>query len=93
MGYASAGVEFSTLLASYVLHLDCLFVAAEFRSAGVGLALIQQSATFAQSLGICRMEWQTPAWNHRAARFYARLGATSLEKLRFAANVDTVAER
>jgi hypothetical protein len=29
------------------------------------------------------VQWQTPAWNEGAIRFYDRIGAVSKEKLRF----------
>lgn len=47
-------------------------------------------STLALERGMPRIEWQTPAWNARAARFYERLGARALPKLRFAVAADAL---
>lgn len=82
-GYAAASVEFSTLAAAPHLHLDCLFVSEGSRSRGVGARLMGEVARLAREKDLWSIEWQTPAWNTRAARFYERLGANPLSKLRF----------
>ncbi|WP_324609629.1 hypothetical protein [Streptomyces sp. WM6386] len=33
--------------------------------------------------GLGQVQWQTPAWNEGAIRFYGRIGATSKDKRRF----------
>jgi hypothetical protein len=33
--------------------------------------------------GCATVQWQTPAWNEDAARFYRRLGAVELDKRRY----------
>ena len=83
VGYAAASTEFSTLAAAPYLHLDCLFLLEEARSSGLGSHLVAEVVAHAQSLGLTWLEWQTPDWNEGAARFYARLGATSRSKTRF----------
>jgi GNAT superfamily N-acetyltransferase len=82
-GYAAASVEFSTLAAARYLHLDCLFVSDGMRSRGIGERLMGEVAGFARAEGLGHVEWQTPSWNARAVRFYERLGAKALTKLRF----------
>ncbi|MGW1911840.1 N-acetyltransferase family protein [Streptomyces sp. NPDC002076] len=37
----------------------------------------------ARRLGLAQVQWQTPAWNEEAVRFYDRLGARATEKLRY----------
>lgn len=83
LGYASVTFDWSTWRAARFAHLDCLFVAEGARGAGVGKRLLLAAKRLALSEGVERMEWQTPAWNADAARFYAREGARSQPKLRF----------
>lgn len=82
-GYATCALEFSTWRGGDHLHLDCLFVEAGRRGHGVGRRLVDAVARHAAELGIVHLEWQTPAWNADAVRFYERLGATASGKLRF----------
>lgn len=83
VGYAAASREFSTWQACDFLHLDCLYVGAAQRGAGIGALLLQTVARHAQQCGLQEIQWQTPAWNQDAARFYRRIGATDQPKLRF----------
>lgn len=83
VGYAAASREFSTWQAGDFLHVDCLYVVAAQRGAGIGAALLQTVARHAEQCGLQEIQWQTPAWNQDAARFYRRAGATDQPKLRF----------
>ena len=83
IGYATATIDFSTLDAAPFLHMDCLYVRAAWRGFGIGERLFDTLAAFADASACASMQWQTPAWNERAARFYGRLGATELPKRRF----------
>jgi GNAT superfamily N-acetyltransferase len=82
-GYTSATIEFSTWLAREYAHMDCLFVAEEYRSHGVGAALLAKVVQFASDQGVDQVQWQTPEWNERARKFYRREGATEKHKVRF----------
>jgi len=82
-GFATATMERSTWDADCYLHLDCLYLRTAYRGGGLGRRLIAEVALLAVELGAVNLQWQTPAWNEEAARFYYRLGATSAEKLRF----------
>lgn len=84
VGYATAAAEFSTWTTRDYLHMDCLFVRDGQRGAGVGAALLQAVLCFAREHGYPEVQWQTPAWNLDAARFYRRNGALDSGKLRFA---------
>jgi len=86
VSYASGTRDFSTWRGADYLHLDCLYVAPEFRGAGIGAEMMRVVSRHATALGCSTLEWQTPAWNTEAARFYRRLGAEGTEKLRFAWN-------
>ena len=83
VGYATATVEFSTWQAGEFLHMDCLFVRAGRRGGGTGAALLQAVGDFARHTGCLEIQWQTPAWNVDAARFYGRFGAVEKAKRRF----------
>jgi len=82
-GYASATIEFSTWLAREYAHLDCLFVAEEYRGHGLGAALLAKIVQFAREQGVDQVQWQTPEWNERARKFYRREGAAEKLKARY----------
>ena len=86
-GYVTATVDFSTWNAAPFLYMDCLFVRAAHRSAGVGLSLFEAVRSFAKEQSVSEIQWQTPAWNTGACRFYRRNGGTDLPKIRFSARV------
>jgi len=81
-GYATFMEEFSTWDADFYIHMDCLFVRPAFRGFGIGEKLVQEIARYAMERGRL-IQWQTPASNERAIRFYHRLGAASKQKVRF----------
>lgn len=83
LGYAAATLEFSTWQAAEYLHLDCLFLRESARGAGLGQRLLTAVAACAEGLDVMEMQWQTPAWNENARRFYRRLGAQETDKTRF----------
>lgn len=83
VGYATCTRDFSTWRAAEHLYLDCLYIIPEFRGLGIGARMMQAVRRYATSLGCATVEWQTPAWNANAIRFYERLGAASSEKIRF----------
>lgn len=82
-GFATATLERSTWDAGHFLHLDCIFLRAGYRGRGIGRRLVAEVAAAATELRAVNLQWQTPAWNEDAARFYRRLGASAAEKLRF----------
>lgn len=82
-GYASFNREFSTWRMEQYLHMDCLYLEPDARGSGVGRELVEAGVALAEQLGLVQMEWQTPASNSGAIRFYQRLGAQGQEKIRF----------
>ncbi|POX48704.1 GNAT family N-acetyltransferase [Streptomyces sp. Ru71] len=82
-GYATCAPELSTWEGREYLHMDCLFLAADHRGGGLGALLVEAVVAEARRLGLEEVQWQTPAWNEGAVRFYHRLGARAREKLRF----------
>lgn len=83
LGYAAASREFSAWQGGEYLHMDCLFVSAAARDRGLGARLAQAVIAFAAAEGLAEVQWQTPAWNRDAVRFYERLGAVGTDKIRF----------
>lgn len=83
VGYATATIDFSTWRAREFLHMDCLYVRAAQRGAGIGARLLAALRDEACARGIDEMQWQTPDWNAGAARFYRRLGAAEAHRLRY----------
>ncbi|CAM5615847.1 N-acetyltransferase [Streptomyces avidinii] len=83
VGYAACSAQFSFWEARDYLHMDCLYLAEGARGHGLGAALMDGVRGLALELGLGHVEWQTPDWNEGAIRFYDRLGATSLPKLRY----------
>jgi len=81
--YATFAAEISTWRASLYLHMDCLFVREAFRNAGLGRRLLERVARAAREMGCSIVEWQTPAWNADAMRFYDRAGAVGSPKMRY----------
>jgi GNAT superfamily N-acetyltransferase len=84
IGYATATEDYSTWAAAHFLHMDCLFVRPAHRSAGCGTALLHTVVAYARARGLCEVQWQTPAWNTAAQRFYRCHGAVPGDKVRFA---------
>ncbi|GAA1924304.1 hypothetical protein GCM10009837_57030 [Streptomyces durmitorensis] len=84
VGYATCAPEISTWDGSEYLHMDCLFLRDGHRGLGIGELLTDAVAAQARALGLTEVQWQTPAWNEGAIRFYGRIGADAKEKLRFA---------
>ncbi|MER5311040.1 GNAT family N-acetyltransferase [Streptomyces sp. NPDC002773] len=82
-GYATCAPELSTWDGTEYLHMDCLYLTESSRGHGLGPLLMAAVRTEARILGLDEIQWQTPAWNESAIRFYDRLGATSKEKRRY----------
>ncbi|MFI8765223.1 GNAT family N-acetyltransferase [Streptomyces sp. NPDC053792] len=82
-GYATCAPEMSTWDGTEYLHMDCLYLTETSRGHGLGPLLMTAIRTEARTLGLPELQWQTPAWNESAIRFYDRLGATSKEKRRY----------
>lgn len=83
LGYAAASRDYSAWRGQEYLHMDCLFVSAAARSHGLGARLVDAVTGFATAHGLDEVQWQTPAWNLDAVRFYETLGAVGAQKIRF----------
>jgi GNAT superfamily N-acetyltransferase len=83
IGYAALTFDYALFSATDFGHLDCLFVREDARGQGIGKRLLDHVGRLAAATGVPRLEWQTPAWNADAIRFYEREGAVGLAKMRF----------
>jgi GNAT superfamily N-acetyltransferase len=83
VGYATLTDDVATWSAAPYAHLDCLYVAEAHRDTGIGRLLIDAAVRCAVDQGYSELQWQTPAWNAGAIRFYDRLGARHQAKERF----------
>ena len=81
VGFAIFFHNFSTFLGKPGLYLEDLFVLPEFRSQGIGKALLIYLARLAVERGCGRFEWSVLDWNESAIEFYKRLGAVPLEDM------------
>ena len=79
VGFAIFFHNFSTFLGKPGIYLEDLFVISEFRSKGIGKALLMYLAKLAVERGCGRFEWSVLNWNESAIEFYKRLGAVPLE--------------
>lgn len=83
VGYATYTFDYSTWNAAPFLHLDCLYLEPAYRGRGIGERIIRQLEQVARERGCVNMQWQTPAFNEKAIRFYKRISASGKEKIRF----------
>jgi GNAT superfamily N-acetyltransferase len=84
VGYVAVSLAFSAWAAGDYLHMDCLYLRENVRNQGIGVALLATVRDFAMRHDITEVQWQTPAWNENATRFYRREGARDDLKRRFA---------
>ncbi|MBB6301333.1 GNAT family N-acetyltransferase [Rhizobium leucaenae] len=83
LGYAAVTFDYALWSAERFAHLDCLFVHENARGQGVGGRLFRYICRTVHAAAVKRMEWQTPAWNDDAIRFYVREGGSGRHKMRF----------
>jgi len=67
----------STFEGRHGIWLEDLFVTAEARGKGAGLALLRNLARRCRDEGLARLEWSVLEWNAPAIAFYDRLGAAA----------------
>ncbi len=82
VGFALFFHNYSTFLTQPGIYLEDLFVLPEYRSQGIGKALIVYVAQLAVFRGCGRFEWSVLDWNQPAIDFYKYMGASLLEEWR-----------
>ena len=79
VGFALWFSTFSTFRGQPGLYLEDVFVRSEYRSRGIGKALLAAVAAQAVDRGCGRLEWSVLNWNNAAVRFYRSLGARPMD--------------
>ena len=79
-GFALFFHSYSTFLAKPGIYLEDLFVRNEYRSRGIGEALLRHLASIAKERSCGRLEWSVLDWNERALKFYRGLGAQPMSE-------------
>jgi GNAT superfamily N-acetyltransferase len=83
VGFALFFENFSTFLGKPGLYLEDLFVQPEFRTRGIGTALMTWLIEIAQERKYGRVEWAVLDWNQPAIEFYTeRIGASLMSSWR-----------
>jgi len=77
-GYALFFDFYSTWTGRH-LFLEDLFVRPEFRSHGIGRAMLATVAKIARAAGCSAMRWEVLGWNQSAISFYRSVGAEFLD--------------
>jgi len=79
-GFALWFYNFSTFRGRHGIYLEDLFVRPEFRSKGIGKALLKHLAQRCMDENLPRLEWWVLDWNEPALRFYRSLGAVPMDE-------------
>ncbi len=79
-GFALFFYNYSTWQGRPGLYLEDLFVKPEFRSKGIGKALLLHLAKIAVENNCGRYQWQVLDWNEPAIKFYKSLGAEMMKE-------------
>lgn len=74
-GYAFIYTTYSTFKGSAGIFLEDLFVRPQFRSKGIGKALLAEVARIARAEKCYGVRWEVLDWNQPAIDFYKSLGA------------------
>jgi GNAT superfamily N-acetyltransferase len=93
VGVAVFYITYSTFLTKPGLFVEDLFVLPEYRSQGIGKALLADLSRQVIERGYGRLEWRVRTWNDRATQFYQRIGATVLPDWRVCQLYRQAAER
>ncbi|CAM5767457.1 N-acetyltransferase [Labrys miyagiensis] len=74
-GFALWFYNYSTFLGRHGVYLEDLYVRENFRSHGIGKALLRHLARHCMSEKLGRLEWSVLDWNEPAIGFYEKHGA------------------
>jgi len=78
-GYALFFDTYSTWEGRAGVFLEDLYVRSQYRSQGIGKALLGRVAQIAQAERCYGVRWEVLGWNEAAVDFYQRLGAVFLD--------------
>ena len=78
-GFALWFYTFSSFRGRHGIYLEDLYVRPQFRSRGIGRALIGELAGRCAREGLARLEWAVLDWNAPSIAFYEGLGARPMQ--------------
>lgn len=79
-GFALFFKSYSTFLAKPGIYLEDLYVSPDFRSNGIGAAILKYLANICLERNYGRLEWSVLNWNERAIKFYKSVGAVGMDE-------------
>lgn len=79
-GFAVYSFTFSSFMGKPGIYVEDLFVDHQFRSRGIGKALLVTLARLGRERGCGRLEWSVLNWNEQAMEFYQDLGAVPMDE-------------
>ncbi|WP_414473673.1 N-acetyltransferase family protein [Microvirga sp. M2] len=79
-GFALWFYNFSTFRGRHGIYLEDLLVRPEFRSKGIGKALLKHLARRCVTEGLARLEWWVLDWNEPALKVYRAIGAVPMDE-------------
>jgi GNAT superfamily N-acetyltransferase len=80
VGFAVYFYNYSTFLAKHGLYLEDLFIDPNYRSKGLGKALLKALIQIAKDENLGRVEWSVLDWNTPAIDFYKTLRARAMDE-------------
>lgn len=84
VGLATYYSIYSTFIAKPGIWLDDLYIYPQYRSKGIGEALMAELCIVAEVAGCGRIDWIVANNNEQGKRFYENVGATIFESVRHA---------
>ncbi len=79
-GFALWFYNFSTFRGQHGIYLEDLYVRPQFRSKGIGRAMLKRLAGRCVDEGLGRLEWWVLDWNEPSIAFYESLGAEPMNE-------------
>ncbi|ASS77061.1 GNAT family N-acetyltransferase [Tumebacillus algifaecis] len=73
-GFVTLYFTYSTLRAQRVVIMNDLYVRDQYRGTGVAESLFRACEQFTKENGFAALQWETAKDNHRAQRFYEKMG-------------------
>jgi GNAT superfamily N-acetyltransferase len=80
VGFALWFLSFSTFHGASGLYLEDLYVRENYRSQGVGTALMKELAQLCLTRGYTRFQWWVLDWNSPSIEFYKSIGALPMDE-------------
>ena len=75
VGFALFFANYSTFITKPGIYLEDIFVLPDYRSQGIGKALLMAVAKIAVARDAGLLEWTVLEWNQLAIDFYGKMGA------------------